>query len=73
MKCITFGKIDKKLLIPVVGGIIILCYRYIVKSNPKYKIAAQNHFLYNIYVSISMILAIIPHLNPQSPIPHIKV
>jgi hypothetical protein len=39
MKCITFGKIDKKLLIPVVGGLIILIYKYIVKYNPKYKIA----------------------------------
>ena len=39
MKCITFGKIDKKLLIPVVGGVITLTYKYIVKYNPKYKIA----------------------------------
>ena len=38
MKCITFGKIDKKLLIPVVGGLIILIYKYTVKYNPKYKI-----------------------------------
>ena len=62
MKCITFGKIDKKLLIPVFGGIITLSYKYIVKHNPKYQIATQNPFLLNIYVALGMILAIIPHL-----------
>ena len=62
MKCINFGKLDKKLLIPVVGGLIRLCYKYIVKSNPKYKILTQNPFLFNIYVNIGMILAFIPYL-----------
>ena len=62
MKYITFGKIDKKLLIPVVGGLITLSYKYIVKPNPKYNIATQNPFLWNIYVALGMILAIIPHL-----------
>ena len=62
MKCITFGKIDKKLLIPVIGGLVTLIYKYIVKYNPKYKIATQNPFLLDIYAAFSMILAIIPHL-----------
>ena len=62
MKCITFGKIDKKLLIPLIGGLITLSFKSTAKYNPKYKIATQNHFLYSMYVSISMILAIIPHL-----------
>ena len=62
MKCINFGKFDKKLLIPVVGGLIVLCYKYIVKYNPKYKILTENPFLYNIYVAIGMILAFIPYV-----------
>ena len=62
MKCINFGKLDKKLLIPVVGGLIRLCYKYIVKSNPKYKILTQNPFLFNIYVAFGMILALIPYV-----------
>ena len=62
MKCISFGKIDKKLLIPVVGGLTTLIYKYIVKNNPKYKILTQNPFLVSIYVAFGMILAIIPHL-----------
>ena len=62
MKCINFGKFDKKLLIPVVGGLITLIYNYIAKNNPKYKILCQNPFLFNIYVAFGMILGIIPHL-----------
>ena len=62
MKYISFGKIDKKLLIPVVGGLTTLIYKYIVKNNPKFKMLAQNPFLVNIYVAFGMILAIIPHL-----------
>ena len=62
MKCINFGKFDKKLLIPVIGGLITLIYKYIVKNNPKFKMLAQNPFLVNIYVAFGMILAIIPYL-----------
>ena len=62
MKCINFGKFDKKLLIPVVGGLIRLGYKYIVKSNSKYKILTENPFLHTIYVNIGMILAFIPYL-----------
>ena len=62
MKCINFGYFDKKLLIPVVGGLIRLGYKYIVKSNSKYKILTENPFLHTIYVNIGMILAFIPYL-----------
>ena len=62
MKCINFGQINKKLLIPVISGVITLIYRYIIKYNPKYKIATQNPFLLNAYVAFGMILAIIPYL-----------
>ena len=62
MKCISFGKFDKKLLIPIVAGLIRLGYKYILKSNPKYEILSQNPFLYNIYINTGMILAFIPYL-----------
>ena len=62
MKCISFGKMDKKLLILFFSSIIILIYKYIVKNNPKFKTLAQNPFLMSIYVALGMILAIIPHL-----------
>jgi len=62
MKFLTFGKIDKKLLIAVVGGLTTLTFKYTVKYNPKFQIIIQNHFLWNIYVSFAMFLAIIPHL-----------
>ena len=62
MKCINFGKFDKKLFIPFVGGLITLAYKYIVKNNSKYKILTENPFLYNIYVAFGMILAFIPYL-----------
>ena len=62
MKWINFGKLDKKLLIPVIGGLISLCYKYIVKYNSKYEILTQNPFLHSIYVNIGMILAFIPYL-----------
>ena len=62
MKCINFGKFDKKLLILIFGGLIVLCYKYIVKYNPKHKILTENPFLYNIYLAFGMVLAFIPYL-----------
>ena len=62
MKCINFGKFEKKLLIPVFGGLITLSYKYIVKYNPKYGILSENPFLWNIYIAFGMILAFIPYL-----------
>ena len=62
MKCVAFGKINKKLLIPVLGGIITLIYVSTRQKISKYKVLTKNPFLLNIYVSIGMILAFIPHL-----------
>ena len=62
MKFIKFGKFDKKFLIPIVGGIIILIFKYFEKNNPKYEILLQNPFLISIYSSMGMVLAFIPYL-----------
>ena len=62
MKFIKFGKFDKKFLIPIVGGIIQLIFKYFEKNNPKYEILLQNPFLLSIYSSMGMVLAFIPYL-----------
>ena len=62
MKCIELGKANKKLLIPVLGGIITLIYVSTREIISKYKVLTKNPFLLNVYVSIGMILAFIPHL-----------
>ena len=62
MKCINFGKVDRKFLIPIFGGIVNLAYRYIIRLIPKGENLMENPFIINIYVSIGMILAFIPYL-----------
>ena len=62
MKCINFGKVDRKFLIPIFGGIAMLIYQYIFEFFPKNEIISQNPFLLNIYFSIGMIFALIPYL-----------
>ena len=62
MKFIKLGKINKKFLIPLFGGVLMLVYRFIITKNPKYKIATENPFVFNIYISLGMILSfIIPY------------
>ena len=74
MKYIEFGKINKKLLIPVLGGILMLIIFYIIKIIPKYDVTSKNPLILNIYVSIGMILAFIPHLILKNKIKkHIPV
>ena len=62
MKIIQLGQFHKKLLIPIIGGIFLLIYRFIRKANPKNKVALKNPFILNIYVSFGMIIAFIPYL-----------
>ena len=62
MKFINFGKIDRKFLIPIFGGIAMLIYQYLFEYFPKNEIISQNPFLANIYFSIGMIFALIPYL-----------
>ena len=62
MKCIKLGTFDKKLLIPIIGGICRLIFTFFYKKNPKYPILSQNPFITSIYSSIGMILAFIPYL-----------
>ena len=62
MAFIKLGKINKKFLIPVIGGVILLVYRFLIIKYPKYEILTKNPFIYNIYISLGMILAFIPYL-----------
>jgi hypothetical protein len=48
MKLINFGKVDKKFLIPIFGGITIFTYKYIYSLLPKNKILSKNPFIVNI-------------------------
>jgi len=62
MKFIKLGKINKKFLIPVLGGIFRLIHLFLIGLNPKYEIATKNPLLLSIYTNIGMIFAIIPFL-----------
>ena len=62
MRIITFGKINKKFLIPIIGGVLSLIYRFIANCNPKYKTASTNPFIMSIYTALGMILSFIPYL-----------
>ena len=62
MKLMSFGKINRKFFIPVIGGICSLIYKFIVNLNPKYKIASKNPFIMSIYTALGMILSFIPYL-----------
>ena len=60
MKFIKFGKLDKKILIPIIAGILRLIILLTYLKNPKYDILTKNPFVTSIYTSIGMISAIIP-------------
>ena len=62
MKLINFGKIDKKFLIPIFGGITIFIYKYVYSLLPKNEILSKNPFIVNILFSIGMFFAFIPYL-----------
>ena len=62
MKYVKFGKVNKKLLIPVLGGIILLIYVSTIRRIPKYDAASNNPFVVNLYVSLGMILVFIPYI-----------
>ena len=62
MALISLGKINKKIFIPILGGVLRLIYKFIVYENPKITIFSNNPFLLAIYTTIGMILAFIPYL-----------
>ena len=62
MKYINFCKVDKSYLLPIFDGIIMLIYYYFLDNFPKSEIISQNPFIVNIYFSIGIIFAFIPHL-----------
>ena len=62
MKLISFGKVNKKFLIPLLGGIIALILKYLIILMPKIEMMAENPFILNIYAEIGMILSFIPFI-----------
>ena len=62
MKLISFGKVNKKFLIPLLGGITALILKYLINLMPKIEMMAENPFILNIYAEIGMILSFIPFI-----------
>ena len=60
MSIISLGKVNAKILIPILGGFIRLAYKYVIHLNPKYDILLKNPFILCLYSYIGMILAFIP-------------
>ena len=48
MKYISFGKINKKFFIPIIGGVVRLIYAFLIILNPKYGAALENPFILSI-------------------------
>ena len=62
MTIITIGKVNRKILIPILGGIINIFFLYLLSKNPKLKVGLDNPFLISIYSTFGMILSFIPYL-----------
>ena len=62
MRIISLGRVNIKFLIPILGGVFRLIYKYIIVLNDKYEALTINPFLLSIYTYIGMILAFIPYL-----------
>ena len=60
MALIKCGKLDKNIIIPILGGIIKLIYNFLYDINPKEGMLKENPLIRNIYVSFGMVLSIIP-------------
>ena len=60
MSIISLGKVNAKILIPILGGLIRLAYKYVINLNPKYDILLENPFIFCFYTSMGMMLAFIP-------------
>ena len=62
MQIISFGEIDKKLLIPILAGITSLIFRYTSNSNPKNEALNNNPFIKSIFTALGMNFSFIPYL-----------
>lgn len=68
MAIISFGKVNKKILVAIFGGLARLIYKFVINLNPKFISVVYNPFLLSIYTEIGMILAFIPFLILKSRI-----
>ena len=62
MALINIGKINKKIFIPIFGGLFRIIYKFIISFSSKAELLNKNPFLFSLYISIGMILALIPYL-----------
>jgi len=60
MPLISFGKLDKKIIIRIIGGIAKLVYRFLYDLNEKGKNLNENPLIRGIYAAFGMVLSIIP-------------
>ena len=60
MPLISLGKLDKKIIIPIIGGIAKLVYRFLYDLNEKGKNLNENPLIRGIYAAFGMVLSIIP-------------
>ena len=56
--CISFGVVDKKLLIPLLGGLINLTFRNLTRQS----IISEHLIMLNMCFSLGMSLSFIPYL-----------
>ena len=68
MSLISLGNVDKKILIPIIGGLLSLIYNFFVKLNSEYEILSKNPFILSVYSAIGMIMSFIPFLILKSQI-----
>lgn len=62
MNIVSCGKINIKILIPIVGGIIRMIGRFLLDINPKKEVVSKNPFIISIYSAFGMSLSFIPFL-----------
>ena len=61
MALINCGNSDKMIIVPIFGGIVRLVYLFLYDINPKEEILRENPLIRSIYVSLGMILSILPY------------
>ena len=55
MPLISLGKLDKKIIIPIIGGIAKLVYRFLYDLNEKGKNLNENPLIRGIYAAFGMV------------------
>jgi len=62
MTIISLGKINRKIFIPLFGGLLRIAYKFCMNLSSKTELLYNNPFLMSIYTAIGMALSFIPYL-----------